>query len=567
VPQRTRPPFRTPSSIRALQLSSPSPLNSPRRQLSSASQEHERNSSGQRVGVKRVGGQQQQQRKWSAMAVKGGAGVGMRFGGHRGAHVADDDDDDDGDELDEVDELSSAMAEEKAMLRRIVEARRQEDLERLMGNSSRMSDRTAGTSGPQLMPLVLLHVSILPCTMPAYSRQSLDTLAPKWVVDNYHLLREKLGDAVLARGVLIPHPGEEFDVLEERLLETLELCTPRLLGCGHFYAGSDTEDEEEPQRSKEDQEGLRAICDFAHNDRKADSEDNEAEEVCETCSHHMRLPNKGAGRGSRRWDVKFFAANGLMREGAWSAAWREMERVDVEITPWMPQDVKRALDQALDDEHKAAVNDHRERELQFEMMKLEAIAAQQRAQQLEDRLRAELSEKVLKTTTIKEKPQVEVKSKPRISEVAPALDEVHVVGNDIPLRHLLRNYIYVMAEDKRNIAVAVLSVLVLLLGIFLGTRGSATVSPIPTAISMSCTPSIRTPEFATIASAVNQNIDSSSMHLSETLVSAPALLFLTESADHVITNSADDATGLGNTASATHGTQYQSVVSPEVPSL
>jgi hypothetical protein len=497
------------------------------------------------------------------MAVKGG----VPPGGHRSAHFEDEDDED------EEDDRSSVIAEEKAMLRRIVEARRQEDLERLMGNSSRMSDRTAGTNGPQLMPLVLLHVSILPCTMPAYSRQSLETLAPQWVVDNYHLLREKLGDAVLARGVLIPHPGEEYDILEERLLETLELCTPRLLGCGHFFAASDTDGDDEQLELKDTQEGPRAICDFAHNDKKMDLEGDEAAEVCETCEQHLRIPNKGVGRGSRRWDVKFFAANGLMRAGAWSAAWREMERVDVEITPWMPQEVKRALDQALEDEHKAAMNDHRERELQFEMMKLDAIAAQQRVQELEDRLRAEIEEKetqkkTQKMVNAKLKAQVTVKSQPLVSEVSPTVDEIHRLGHDIPLSHLIRNYIYIMAEDKRNIVVAVLSVLVLLLGVFLGTRGQS-LSHVPTAVAISSatssTPSIPTMDIASIASAANLNNDNSSIHLYETLVSMPTLLSITESADPAITSSEVHASGLGDTASTTRSTKHKSVISSVVP--
>src|ERR1019366_1942959 len=97
---------------------------------------------------------------------------------------------------DEEDDGSSVIADEKEMLRRIVEARRREEMERLLSNSSRMSDRTAGTFSAQVMPLVLLHVSILPSAMLKYSRQSLEKHAPRYVVENYHLLRQKLGDAV-----------------------------------------------------------------------------------------------------------------------------------------------------------------------------------------------------------------------------------------------------------------------------------------------------------------------------------------------------------------------------------
>lgn len=250
------------------------------------------------------------QRKWSTVAAKGTT----RFNGYpKHVEIADEEEED-------VDDGSRLMEDEKSMLRRIVEARRRQELERMMSNSSRMSDRT---TGPAHTPLVLLHVSILECPMPAYSREALEKYAPKWVIDNYHLLHEKLGEAVLSRGVLIPHPGEEYDLLEERLLEALELCAPRLLGCGHFYADSDTDVEEEPGTADEsslESHIPRAICEYAHTDKPASTHEEDRADVCETCEHPMRLPYRGAGHGTQRWDVKFFAANGLMRAGAWVAA-------------------------------------------------------------------------------------------------------------------------------------------------------------------------------------------------------------------------------------------------------
>jgi hypothetical protein len=64
----------------------------------------------------------------------------------------------------------------------------------------------------------------------------------------------------------------------------------------------------------------------------------------------VKKPGKGIGEGSKRWDLKIYAANGLMRVGAWSAAWREMERCDVEITPWIPTDVRKALEKKIEEE-------------------------------------------------------------------------------------------------------------------------------------------------------------------------------------------------------------------------
>ena len=40
---------------------------------------------------------------------------------------------------------------------------------------------------------------------------------------------------ILERGALIPQPRENYKLLEERLLKSLELKVPRILKYGHFY--------------------------------------------------------------------------------------------------------------------------------------------------------------------------------------------------------------------------------------------------------------------------------------------------------------------------------------------
>lgn len=197
------------------------------------------------------------------------------------------------------------------------------------------------------MPLVLLHVTLLPASHPHYSAQLLENVnAPSYVAENQRLVEEKLSDTVRTRGILIPHPGEEYDLLEERLLESLELCAPRVLGCGHFYGGEGAKDmlvDEESDTVSESSFGSRERRSVDSGSTAGDSESD----VCPDCEHKMHLPGKGIGRGNRRFDIKIYAANGLMRAGAWAAAWREMERVDVEIDVWMPEDVRRQLDQEL----------------------------------------------------------------------------------------------------------------------------------------------------------------------------------------------------------------------------
>ncbi|KAI5288164.1 hypothetical protein KEM52_001278, partial [Ascosphaera acerosa] len=50
------------------------------------------------------------------------------------------------------------------------------------------------------------------------------------------------------------------------------------------------------------------------------------------------------------FDMRVYAANGLMREGAWRAAWREMEKIDVEICLDLSVERRRELEKAIIEE-------------------------------------------------------------------------------------------------------------------------------------------------------------------------------------------------------------------------
>lgn len=212
----------------------------------------------------------------------------------------------------------------------------------------------------QNLPLVLLHVTILPMQRP-YSHELMLKTMPPWLVQNYKLLDEKLQDVVLMRrGLLIPHPHDEYDLLEERILESLELKMPRLSKCGHFVRPADEENEEDESDDDDD----RSYCDEEGGCGRDTSmsggtvtgdgeEEAERGELCADCHRPVRRPGKGIGAGRKKWDIKIYAANGLMRAGAWAAAWREMERCDVEIAPWIPEDVKLQLAQRAEEEEEA----------------------------------------------------------------------------------------------------------------------------------------------------------------------------------------------------------------------
>jgi hypothetical protein len=189
---------------------------------------------------------------------------------------------------------------------------------------------------------------------------------PHWLLENYKLLAEKLEDIVLMRrGMLIPHPREEYDVLEETILESLELKTPRLLKCGHFVGpeecDKDHEESEEEDSSvfMDDSTGRGSrmsggtLAVDEDGELKHSDMDHEDESLCTDCHRQVKKPGKGVGLGNKKWDIKIYAANGLMRAGAWSAAWREMERCDVEISPWVPEDVRKAIERRAEEEQEA----------------------------------------------------------------------------------------------------------------------------------------------------------------------------------------------------------------------
>ncbi|KAI4149557.1 MAG: hypothetical protein L6R39_002470 [Caloplaca ligustica] len=285
---------------------------------------------------------------------------------------------------------------------------------------SKMSP-TKRTSVKKEYPLVLLHVTLLPIPQ-LYSTEIMEQVLPSYVLENWKILREKLTDTVLERGILIPHPREDYDLMEERLLESLDLKTPRILKCGHFHLDAD----EEADAAETDEEEF-------------EDEDNDVD-ICADCGRRVRDGRYGSGTGSRRWDIKVYAANGLMRAGAWGAAWREMERVDVEMTPWVDEELKRELASQAEEERKHAA-----------LLQEEAIEQGHQAPPMMDdeRMREIYGDNIPAFGNEKE-------------EQRPA-QSVHGRQDEIPLQDLLKNYLLAAAQDRRNIAIFLLSILVLYL--------------------------------------------------------------------------------------------------------
>jgi hypothetical protein len=189
-------------------------------------------------------------------------------------------------------------------------------------------------------PLVLLHVTVMPLQWPYSYLMSLAEVPEslQHVKQSWKLLQDKIGDTVLERGILLSHPQESYEVLEERLYEALELPVrprARILKCGHYMGPLDLE----TPSSDEESEFFEG----------ADIRDGR--KWCDICGRDVRVEEVGdLPRGEKRFTVKIYASNGLMRAGAWEAAWREMERVDVELEPFVDSNLRAEL------EHLAAVH-------------------------------------------------------------------------------------------------------------------------------------------------------------------------------------------------------------------
>lgn len=242
-------------------------------------------------------------------------------------------------------------------------------------------------------PLVLLHVTLMPLRwMWGDVLSGLDTVncgtsdgkkrfepsdELKTLRGAWRQLQDRIGDTVLERGILLPHPQNDYEILEERLLEALELPLrrrARILECGH-YLGPAEDDEVEYEESDDDDDDTYG--------RSPRDRALEKRHWCNTCRGEIRYEDLGPGKTFR---VKVYASNGLMKAGAWGACWKEMERVDVELEPV----VETALHAEL--ERLAAVLAEAEEEQQRELEREEErqLLQQQLAQEQDHAAEGEL---------------------------------------------------------------------------------------------------------------------------------------------------------------------------------
>ena len=333
-------------------------------------------------------------------------------------------------------------------------------------------------------PLVLLHITLLPLPQ-NYDLELLESVCSPAIFANWKLLLERTNPTVLHRGVLIPHPKDDYDVLEDRLLQSLELKQSRILKCGHFHLSPEEEADVEISEDEEDEDLADA-------------------DICEDCGRRVRDGRFGdAGSGSKRWDIKVFAANGLMGAGAWSAAWKEMERVDVLIHPWMEETMKHELEvrskeaeilrreQELSrkEEGIAGLDDERLREIYGQDASIRGTPAKERTQDDVDGLN-------YGTPSIRHAGS----ELPRSPSQSPfKFESTERKRSEVPLWELLRNYVYLAAQDPRNILIWVLSAIILFFAFRSSEPKSAlTASPTFETSSYVAPPAMSTPTTSTV---------------------------------------------------------------------
>ncbi|KAI3285578.1 hypothetical protein DTO002I6_8569 [Penicillium roqueforti] len=301
-------------------------------------------------------------------------------------------------------------------------------------------------------PLVLLHCTLLPPSIPVpgasdpRNQDILEEELPAQYWRRWRRLQDRVGSSVLRdRGVLISHPEDLYDILEERLLESLELKRPRLQN-GHFVGQDDNDSS--------------SGSDGEFSDIGESETDGEQGDECPDCGKHVRH-----GDSNRKWEIQVFAANGLMRAGAWAAAWRDMEKVDVEVGLWLPSDIRDNLERRLAEKQMAAVE---QANSQIPQMSPSVDGRQQVPPEFLQSPRHGHARMVSDTGSFTTSDDMTFRQ--AFPEAGARLDQTPELGlekkeHEPALSTLLINYIRVLAADKRNLALLVLSVLVVFLAI------------------------------------------------------------------------------------------------------
>lgn len=317
-------------------------------------------------------------------------------------------------------------------------------------------------------PLVLLHCSLLPPTATAYGPSVADEILQAVLPEQYRKRWKTLQDKVVKnnevkqRGVLISHPREDYDLLEERLLESLELERPRIRR-GHFLGS---------RKSGDSDSGFESSSQNGTDEASDTEEKTESQEKCSDCGTAVSRKVEQ----DRHWEIKVFAANGLMKSGAWAAAWEEMEKVDVEVGIWMPEDVRTEVEERLkalqameeaerpvDPPPQRKTRDKRPRNFTAKIRHDERMReiygeqttepAQEVPDGLADPIRDEASAQPETASVSPESPTT-----------TPEATAVHLDLAQEDFVSYMKRHARILSQDQRNLAIVLLSMLVLIFG-------------------------------------------------------------------------------------------------------
>ncbi|RYP83855.1 hypothetical protein DL769_001277 [Monosporascus sp. CRB-8-3] len=359
-------------------------------------------------------------------------------------------------------------------------------------------------------PLVLLHCTLLPLRWVwgdlVNSLEAADlSEEAKALRDAWRILQDRMGDTTCERGILLGHPQNDYEVLEERLLDALELPLrrrARILECGHYLGPAN-----EPSTAGGGEGGDDYYSDSEYEygtyaeDRpsgatRGSKTGGDRRHWCATCKSEIRYEALGPGRVFR---VKVYASNGLMKADAWATCWREMERVDVEIEPIVQPavqdelvrlaaskqeeaDIAHEVAQQFKEEKKAAEKEKQRGRSRGETRKFQARVDSPSAEeaemepQPEERRRRE-EERLREVYGDSAQPMAEEHPREATPEPHPdsyasppeeAYEHVEnrrrkMEGASLP--QLLLQSIRVLVQDRKNVAIIALSAFVVLLAV------------------------------------------------------------------------------------------------------
>jgi hypothetical protein len=138
-----------------------------------------------------------------------------------------------------------------------------------------------------------------------------------------------------------------------------------------------------------------------------------------------------------------------MKEGAWTAAWKEIERIDVQVSLWLPHEVKIEVERRIQEEQAALVTENE--------LKAARIASSKKALPQEEI--DGLAYAPQRERNIPESPSTPYDMSTDRKFEPPSPNTYRKPNQEIDLHTLLINYIRIVASDPRNI-VTVASILV-----------------------------------------------------------------------------------------------------------